>query len=64
MLDISSTLFGLFYEDINNAADGGIYAELVQNCSFEEFNFEVYDPRSGENGTSAGRNHNPPLLVR
>lgn len=53
MLDISSTLFGLFYEDINNAADGGIYAELVQNRSFEEFNFEVYDPRSGENGTSA-----------
>ncbi len=59
VLDISSTLFGLFYEDINNAADGGIYAELVQNRSFEEFNFEVYDPRSGENGTSAGRNHNP-----
>ena len=26
---ISDTLYGLFYEDINNAADGGIYAELV-----------------------------------
>lgn len=28
-------LYGLFFEDINHAADGGLYAELVQNCSFE-----------------------------
>lgn len=28
-------LFGIFFEDINNAADGGIYGELVQNRSFE-----------------------------
>lgn len=32
---ISPDLFGLFFEDINYAADGGIYAELVQNRSFE-----------------------------
>lgn len=32
---ISSHLFGIFYEDINYAADGGLYAELVQNRSFE-----------------------------
>jgi alpha-L-arabinofuranosidase len=32
---ISSDLFGLFFEDINYAADGGLYAELVQNRSFE-----------------------------
>lgn len=32
---ISSELFGLFFEDINYAADGGIYAEMVQNRSFE-----------------------------
>ena len=32
---ISPTLFGLFFEDINYAADGGLYAELVQNRSFE-----------------------------
>jgi GH43 family beta-xylosidase/alpha-L-arabinofuranosidase len=30
-----ATLHGLFYEDINYAADGGLYAELVQNRSFE-----------------------------
>ncbi len=59
VLDISPTLYGLFYEDINNAADGGIYAELVQNRSFEDFTFDTYDHRSGENGISTGRNHNP-----
>jgi alpha-L-arabinofuranosidase len=32
---ISSNLFGLFFEDINYSADGGLYAELVQNRSFE-----------------------------
>ncbi|MFW6290085.1 MAG: alpha-L-arabinofuranosidase C-terminal domain-containing protein [Mariniphaga sp.] len=32
---ISNELFGLFFEDINYAADGGIYAEMVQNRSFE-----------------------------
>ena len=28
-------LFGIFFEDINHAADGGLYAEMVQNRSFE-----------------------------
>ncbi|BET68539.1 hypothetical protein ASA1KI_34570 [Opitutales bacterium ASA1] len=32
---ISADLFGIFYEDLNYAADGGLYAELVQNRSFE-----------------------------
>ncbi|MFA9391124.1 MAG: alpha-L-arabinofuranosidase C-terminal domain-containing protein [Prolixibacteraceae bacterium] len=32
---ISSDLLGLFFEDINYSADGGLYAELVQNRSFE-----------------------------
>lgn len=59
VLDISSTLYGLFYEDINNAADGGIYAEMIQNRSFEDFVYKVYDARSGEDGKSEGRNHNP-----
>ena len=32
---VSPTLFGLFFEDINFAADGGLYPELVSNRSFE-----------------------------
>ncbi|MCR5100267.1 MAG: alpha-L-arabinofuranosidase [Butyrivibrio sp.] len=59
VLDISKTLYGLFFEDINRCADGGIYAEMVQNRSFEEFEFDTYDARSGENGVSTGRKHDP-----
>ncbi len=33
--DISDMLFGIFFEDINFAADGGLYAEKVVNRSFE-----------------------------
>ncbi len=32
---ISAELFGIFFEDLNYAADGGLYAELLQNRSFE-----------------------------
>ena len=33
---ISPTLFGIFFEDINLSADGGLYAELIRNRSFED----------------------------
>jgi alpha-L-arabinofuranosidase len=33
---VSPTLYGAFFEDINRAGDGGLYAELVQNRSFED----------------------------
>ena len=33
---IAPTLWGIFFEDINLSADGGIYPELVQNRSFED----------------------------
>ena len=32
---IQPTMWGIFFEDINFAADGGVYAELVKNRSFE-----------------------------
>jgi len=32
---ISPTLFGIFFEDINFAADGGLYPEMIKNRSFE-----------------------------
>ena len=32
---IAPTMWGIFFEDINFAADGGLYAELVKNRSFE-----------------------------
>ncbi|MCX7019399.1 MAG: alpha-N-arabinofuranosidase [Candidatus Sumerlaeota bacterium] len=33
---VSPILYGIFYEEINHAGDGGIYAEMVQNRSFED----------------------------
>jgi alpha-L-arabinofuranosidase len=42
---IDDTMYGVFYEDINRAADGGLYAELVQNRSFE------YEPADNRNYT-------------
>ena len=32
---VQPTMYGIFFEDINYAADGGLYAELVMNRSFE-----------------------------
>ncbi|GAA4491424.1 alpha-L-arabinofuranosidase C-terminal domain-containing protein [Microbacterium panaciterrae] len=38
---ISPDLWGVFFEDINFSADGGLYAELVQNRSFEYTDIKV-----------------------
>lgn len=38
---ISEHLIGVFFEDLNYAADGGLYAELIQNRDFE------YSPKDG-----------------
>ena len=35
LFDVSDILFGLFFEDINHGADGGLYAELIENRSFQ-----------------------------
>jgi alpha-L-arabinofuranosidase len=46
---ISPTMLGAFLEDVNFAADGGLYAELVKNRSFE-----FPDPMMGWNRISTG----------
>ena len=35
-VQVSPDLYGIFYEEINHAGDGGLYAEMVQNRTFEE----------------------------
>lgn len=52
---IQPTMYGIFFEDINFAADGGLYAEMVKNRSFE---FEIPDigwsqPASNRYGVNA-----------
>ena len=39
---IQPTMYGIFFEDINFAADGGLYAEMIKNRSFE-----FLDPKMG-----------------
>ena len=41
-VDVSKHLYGLFFEDINQSADGGMNAEMVINNSFE-FEYFTYD---------------------
>ncbi|MGW0469267.1 alpha-L-arabinofuranosidase C-terminal domain-containing protein [Streptomyces sp. NPDC003027] len=53
---IDPTMYGVFYEDINNAADGGLYAELVQNRSFEfdRVDNPAYHPMTAWTLTASG----------
>ena len=55
---ISQNLIGIFFEDINYSADGGLYAELIQNRDFEysqldrnEWNAKSYWELKGEGTT-------------
>ncbi len=47
---VSPIMHGVFFEDINYGADGGLYAELVQNRSFENrdslYSWEVVNPEA------------------
>ena len=49
---VQPTMWGVFFEDINMGADGGIYAELVKNRSFEFFKplmgWTVKQPAEGD----------------
>jgi alpha-N-arabinofuranosidase len=50
--EIQPSMWGVFFEDINFAADGGIYAELVKNRSFEfELPITGWRMLSKQNGT-------------
>jgi len=62
---VSSTLWGIFFEDINLSADGGIYPELVRNRSFEDgeqlenWNFSNASDGKSEATLDSSRSLNP-----
>jgi alpha-L-arabinofuranosidase len=64
---ISPTLFGVFFEDINLSADGGLYPELVRNRSFEDANtpenwrFSSADGKSSASISTADVQARPPV---
>ena len=51
--EVSPTMHGVFFEDINYAGDGGLYAELVENRSFEH-KAGMHAWREEKRGTGAG----------
>lgn len=66
--NISPTLWGIFFEDINLSADGGIYPELVRNRSFEDadkpqfWKFSSADGKSEATISTADVHNQPPAL--
>ena len=58
-VSISPTLYGLFYEEINHAGEGGLYAELIQNRSFEDEAQPIRNRRFGANGEGERFGHRP-----
>ena len=54
-LGFSPTMYGIFFEDINHAADGGLYAELIQNRDFE-YNGAPEDMRWKDDSTIVNPN--------
>lgn len=51
---VSPTMHGIFFEDINYAGDGGLYAELVENRSFEHRE-GMYSWREEKRGSASGK---------
>lgn len=46
--DIPTSMYGVFFEEINHSGDGGLYAELVQNRGFEDTSIpEGYTVKNG-----------------
>ena len=56
--EVQPTMWGVFFEDINLGADGGIYAELVKNRSFE-----FYQPLMGWKVTQSKFNEGSVLVM-
>ena len=66
---IQPSMWGLFFEDINFAADGGIYAELVKNRSFEFYKPLMGWKKTGEEYVGQfqiinSQNENNPRFLR
>jgi alpha-L-arabinofuranosidase len=60
--DVQPTMWGVFFEDINFGADGGLYAELVKNRSFE-FNVPLMGWTEKNKGRFSNNNESGSILV-
>jgi alpha-N-arabinofuranosidase len=56
--NVSPSMYGIFFEEINHAGEGGLYAELVQNRGFEEKEYpEGYNAKGNKLYPPALKNH-------
>lgn len=70
--DIPASMYGIFFEEINHAGDGGLYAELIQNRGFEDSSVpegytvkgdRIFPPTDRTNHLTGARPH-PDLSFR
>lgn len=70
--DIPASMYGIFFEEINHAGDGGLYAELIQNRGFEDSSVpegytvkgdRIFPPADRANHLTGARPH-PDLSFR
>lgn len=70
--DIPTSMYGIFFEEINHAGDGGLYAELIQNRGFEDSSVpegytvkgdRIFPPADRTNHLTGARPH-PDLSFR
>lgn len=70
--DIPASMYGIFFEEINHAGDGGLYAELIQNRGFEDSSVpegytvkgdRIFPPADQTNHLTGARPH-PDLSFR
>ena len=54
---VPESMYGVFFEGINHAGDGGLYAELVQNRSFEEKEYPDRIFQRGKLDAPPSKNH-------
>ena len=48
-------MYGIFFEEINHSGDGGIYAELIENRSFEDYRLPEGTAIRGENAVGPNK---------
>src|SRR3954471_21899160 len=63
-IKVSPTLYGIFFEEINRSGDGGIYAEMINNRSFEDADTTVGWNVTTSEGSSATLDNSQPIHER
>lgn len=58
---VSPLLWGIFFEEINHAGQGGLYSQLVSNTNFEYVDFYPWTPQSSANNVYLSLSQDQPM---